>query len=67
MQNVGGIGFVSNQRSLETLKMEKLKKTVIEHSVDLLALIETNKDWRCVPTNNTIWEARKGWKEHRRI
>ena len=67
LQNVGGIGFVSGQRSRETLKMEKLKSVICHYDVDLFALSEVNKDWRKVPTKNTIWEGTKNWKENRRI
>ena len=44
LQNVCGIGFVSNQRSKETLKMEKLKNLSCNWAVDLMCLTETNKD-----------------------
>ena len=67
MQNVGGIGFITNERSHETLKMEKIKNIVCNHSIDILSLAEVNRDWRKVNTKNTIWEGTKGWKEHRRV
>ena len=49
LHNTGGIGFVTNQRSRETLKMERLKRLVINYEVDLVCLSEVNKDWRSVP------------------
>ena len=67
MQNVGGIGFIANKRSRETLKMEKIKKIVCQNSVDVLALTEVNKDWRKVDSKNTIWEGIKGWREFHRV
>ena len=67
MQNVGGLGFIANKRCHETLKMEKIKEITIKYNVDLLALTETNKDWRTVKSAHTIWEGTKGWKDSRRI
>ena len=67
LHNVGGIGFVTGQRSRETLKMEKLKELVCRYGVDLISLSEVNKDWRKIQTNNTIWEGTKAWQEHRRV
>ena len=67
LHNPGGIGFVSNQRSKETLKMEKLKKLILEQNVDITCLTEVNKDWRTIAYDNTIWGATIGWREHRRV
>ena len=67
LQNVCGIGFVSNQRSKETLKMEKLKNLSCNWAVDLMCLTETNKDWRKSKYENTIWGATETWREHRRV
>ena len=47
--------------------MEKLKKLVIDHNVDLVSLTEVNKDWRKIEYQNTIWGATAGWKSNRRI
>ena len=49
------------------LKMQKLKKLVIEHRVDILSLLELNKDWRKVPYSETIWSSMSGWSESQRI
>ena len=46
--------------------MEKLKKQVLENSVDLVCLTETNKDWRKVEYENAIWGAATTWRENRR-
>ena len=43
LQNVGGIGFCSQLRHIETLKMEKLRDLCINQEVDLLCLTEVNK------------------------
>ena len=67
LHNPNGIGFISIARCKETLKMEKLKKVVLNHDVDLTALTEINKDWRTVQYEDTIWGATTTWRKHRRI
>jgi len=67
LQNPGGIGFVTGQRNRESYKIEKLKKFVIDKQVDIVGLTEVNKDWRCVPTENTVWAATAPWRETRKI
>ena len=67
IHNTGGIGFVSDERSKQTLKMEKLKKLLLDHKFDLVGLTEVNKDWRRMEHNNTIWGATSGWRENRRV
>ena len=67
LQNPGGIGFVTGQRNRESYKMDKLKKFIIEKQVDIVGLTEVNKDWRCVPTDNTVWAATAPWRETRKI
>ena len=67
LQNTGGIGFVSNKRCEETLKMERLKQLVLDYDVDLVCLSEVNKDWRSVNQAHTIWNGTSGWKENRRV
>ena len=64
--NVNSIGFISDQRSLESLKMEKLKRLIIKESVDYAALTETNKNWSAVPQEHSIWTGTQGWRQHRR-
>lgn len=65
--NTGGIGFLSDERTKESLKMHKLKKLVLENQVDIMALTELNKDWRTVPHAESIWSALSGWRENKRI
>ena len=67
LQNPGGIGFVTGRRNRESLKIEKLKKFIIEKEVDMVGLTEVNKDWRQVSTENTVWAATASWTETRRI
>ena len=57
LHNTGGIGFKSNERSIATLKLERLKKLVIEKNIDLIGLTEVNKDWRKLEYDDTIWGA----------
>ena len=64
---MGGIGFVSSERNRETLKMERLKKLTIDHSFDLICLLEVNKDWRVTKEENTIWNGTKGWQQYWRL
>ena len=47
--------------------MEKLKKVILNHDVDLTALTEINKDWRNIQYEETIWGATATWREHRRV
>ena len=54
LQNTGGIGFVSGKRSIETLKIECLKKEFIESDINIVGLMEVNKDWINVPNESTI-------------
>ena len=67
LHNPRGIGFISDKRCKQTLKLEKLKKLILTHDFDLVGLTEVNKDWRKVSQDNTIWGATSGWREHRRI
>ena len=67
LHNTGGIGFISGERSKETLKMERLKELSINYDIYLLCLTELNKDWRAIQQNNTIWNGTVGWKENRRV
>ena len=55
------------QRNRESYKMDKLKKFIVEKQVDIVGLTEVNKDWRCVPTENTVWVATELRKETRKI
>ena len=55
--NTGGIGFLSEERSKETLKMHKLKKLLLNNQIDLLSTTELNKDWRKAPYTESIWSA----------
>jgi len=67
LQNPGGIGFVTGQRNRESFKIDKLKKIVNEKQIDIVSLTKVNKDWRCVPTENTVWAATSTWRERRKI
>ena len=67
LQNIGGIGFITEERSKETLKMERLKEVVINHAVDIFCLTEVNKDWRLLPYDQTIWVGTSGWTKNRRL
>ena len=44
-----------------------MKKFIIEIQVDIVGLMEVNKDWRCVPTESTVWAATAPWRETRKI
>ena len=67
LHNTGGIGFMTSNRSVATLKTERLKKLVIQNNVDLVCLTEVNKDWRNVENDQTIWGATATWKDNRRV
>ena len=67
LHNVNGIGFVTGQRSRATVKLEKLKKILIENNFSYAALTEVNKDWRKTCYRNSIWGATSSWFEQRRV
>lgn len=67
MQSIKGIGFVSGERSIDTLKMECLRKECIESDFDIVGLAEVNKDWKSVRNENTIWNGTADLKKNRRI
>ena len=46
--------------------MEKLRRVVIQHEVDILALTELNKRWKSIDIEETIWSAISKWTEHNR-
>ena len=46
--------------------MDKLRRTVIKHEIDILALTELNKRWSVIEEEQTIWAAISKWKEHSR-
>ena len=56
--NVNSIRLISDQGSLESLKMEKLKRLIIKESVDYAPLTEVNKNWPAVSQEHTIWTDR---------
>ena len=67
LHNTGGIGFISGEKSKESLKMERLKRLAINYDVDLICLTEVNKDWKFVQQDHTIWNGTMNWKENRRV
>lgn len=67
LHNTNGIGFTTNKRNKETLKMEKLKNLILSQDFDIVALSELNKDWRKITYDNSIWGVTQSWHEHRRI
>ena len=67
LHDPGGLGFVSSSRSKQTLKMERLKKLLINHRFDYVGLTEVNKDWWKIEHENTIWGATTGWRQYRRV
>ena len=48
LHNTGGIGFITDERSKDTLNMERLKDLTIKYEVDLICLTEVNRDWRSI-------------------
>ena len=67
LHNTNGIGFVSAARSRQTLKLEKLKNLVLTHSFDFIGLSEVNKDWRRIPSTQSIHGTMSSWTEHCRV
>jgi Exonuclease III len=66
-QNPQGLGRLSANVTTQTSKLYKLKETLLKHNIDILGLVEVNKDWRLVPQQNTFWAITEGWFEHRRL
>lgn len=50
-QNPQGLGKLGDQ----SVKLNKLKDTLLKHNVDILGFAETNKDWRKVQQKETFW------------
>ena len=46
--------------------MEKLRRLVVEQDIDIVALTETNRNWKLESNENNIWEAMKRWKPEAR-
>jgi hypothetical protein len=67
LHNVNGIGFISSDKSKATIKLEKLKKLLLQNNFSYAGITEVNKDWRKIPHNHSIWGATTNWAEHRRI
>ena len=44
LHNTGGIGFMNDKQSRETLKLDKNRRLCIEYKIDLSCLTEINKD-----------------------
>ena len=65
--NTGGIGFMTEERSKESLKSEKLRGICNAYQVHIVCLTEINKDWRLVKQQHTIWNATASWRENRRV
>ena len=65
--NTGGTGFISGERSKESLRMERLKLLCVNYDIDLVCLLEVNRDWRSVQQKNTIWNGTLGWKDILRV
>ena len=57
LHNTGGIGFMTEVRSKESLKSEKLRMLCNEYKIDIVCLTEVNKDWREVEQQHSIWNA----------
>ena len=64
LQHTREVGFVSGNRSSETLKMDCLKTKGIESSINIVELTEVNKDWRNVPDENKIRNDTSKWKDN---
>ena len=48
-QNPQGLGNMDSSRNGQSLKIMKLKDTLLKHSIDVVGLSEVNKDWRLTP------------------
>jgi len=66
-QNPQGIGHINGDGSMQSLKITKLKETLLKHNIDVLGLAEINKDWCMIPQKETLWQCTEGWFEHRRM
>ena len=66
MHNVNEIGFMSEERSRETVKIEKLWNLLIDYDFSYAGLTEIKKDWRKFSYADSIWGATDQWFENRR-
>ena len=62
-----GIGFMSEECSRETVKMEKLRNLLVYYDFSYAGLTEINKDWRKSSYADSIWGATDQWFENRRV
>jgi hypothetical protein len=61
------LGPIYGDGTEQSLKITKLKETLLKHNIDILGLSEINKDWRLIPQKETWWHCTEGWFEHRRL
>ena len=66
-QNPQGLGSIASGRGGQSLKIRKLRDTLLTHNIDVVGLSEVNKDWRLIPQKETMWTLTDGWFEHRRL
>lgn len=66
-QNPQGLGQLDSNNHRQSIKIKKLKETLIKHNVDIVGFSETNKDWRVIPHRETMWACTEGWFEYRRL
>ena len=60
--NVNGIGAEAKHE-----KSEGIRRYMVNNTVDVMGLAETNVNWGCVENKDTLWDRTKQWVESRRI
>ena len=67
LHNTAGIGYCSEHRSYESLKLEKLGKVIKEKGVDVVGLTEHNQRLHVLNQENTMAAAIRPWRDHSKL
>jgi hypothetical protein len=61
-QNINGFGYTENNS-----KAENIRSFIMENKIDIMAIVETNVNWKRVRKKMTIWDKTRGWFENQRV
>ena len=61
-QNINGFGYTDKHS-----KTDSIRSFIQKYKVDIMALVETNVNWKRVKKNRTIWDKTRHWFENQRV
>jgi exonuclease III len=61
-QNINGFGYTDKNN-----KAENIRSFIKENNIDIMAIVETNVNWKRVRKKMTIWDKTRGWFENQRV